>query len=220
MSMFCDEPILAVYEGLREYDDIEGADAWLDCFHDLTYHVTEGYRIVLETEHHYISLDVHGVTLCDKTKSIQDFEQPGEWLNPYIHLDEPEENDPPWIEYEFTLFVGERLRKVEKRADDFLLCFDDFSLKIVPHALDDDSFPSLNKKDRGSYNRVLGAERHLTRKCACGGEGELLLDFVSDFVVRCKNCKKSTWANMIALDAIEEWNSGRLECDLSEIVIE
>ena len=50
--MFCDEPIIRVYLGQDEYDSIDGADAFLDCYHDLAYHVTEGYRIVLETENH------------------------------------------------------------------------------------------------------------------------------------------------------------------------
>ena len=44
--MFCDEPIIRVYLGQDEYDSIDGADAFLDCYHDLAYHVTEGYRIV------------------------------------------------------------------------------------------------------------------------------------------------------------------------------
>ncbi len=66
----------------------------------------------------------------------------------------------------------------------------------------------------------LGAERHLIRKCKCGGEVELLLDFVSYYIVRCKNCKQSTWAQMAAQDTIDEWNAGNLEYDLQDITIE
>ena len=217
MPLFCDEPIVAAYEGSRENRDIKGSNAFFDCYHDLAYHVTEGYRIILETAHHYISLDVQGVTLHEKTDSIKDFEQSGEWIEPYVHVDAVE---TPWVDYESTLFVGQKLKSVERMENHFLLSFDDFSLKLVPHALNEKDFPSLCNKEHWSYNHILGAERHLARKCDCGGEGELLLDFVSDYVVRCKQCKKSTWANMIAQDAIEEWNSGQLECDLSEIVIE
>lgn len=54
----------------------------------------------------------------------------------------------------------------------------------------------------------------------CGGPGELLLDFVSDYVVRCQNCKKSTWTAMNAIDAIEVWNAGELHCDLQKFTIE
>ena len=65
-KVFCDEPIIAGYNGYREYDDFYGDNAWLDVFHDIAYHVTEGYRIVLETEHFYISLSHDGVTKTDK----------------------------------------------------------------------------------------------------------------------------------------------------------
>lgn len=215
--MFCNEPIIRAYEGFDEYKSIEGANSWFDVYYDLAYHLTEGYRIVLETEHYYISLDIHGVTLCEKTVPIEMFQHPGEWLEPYIHVDD---GFTPWTSYESTLFVGERLHSVETMSDHFLLHFDDFMLKIIPHSLGDSDFPSLRNKDHWSYNYVLGAQRHLARKCACGGNGELLLDFVSDYVVRCNKCKMSTHAHMIAVEAIKEWNDGRNECDLSNIVIE
>ena len=50
-------------------------------------------------------------------------------------------------------------------------------------------------------------------KCPhCGADGEILLDFVSDYIVRCKKCKKSTWAAMNLIEAIEDWNNGELNC--------
>lgn len=48
----------------------------------------------------------------------------------------------------------------------------------------------------------------LTRKCHCGGEGEMLIDFVDDFVVRCSRCKLSTHAYMSPEEAAERWNRG------------
>ena len=216
--MFCDEPIIAAYSGSREYDDISGANSFFDCYHDLAFHTTEGERIVLETKHYYISLGINGVTKHLKTSSIDEFAQEGEWLDPFIHT--IEDGEPPWVDYESTLFVGERLHEVENKSDFYLLRFDDFNLKVVPHPLDEDDFPYLRNADHWSYNRVYGANRHLTKNCHCGGEGELLLDFVSDYVVRCKECKKSTWAQMNAKDAIEEWNDGHIQCDLSDITIE
>ena len=216
-NIFCDEPIIAGYYGSREYDDIDVDNAWFDCYHDLAYHVTEGYRMVLETEHFYISLGHDGVTKHLKICSIEDFEQDGEWLDPFIH---DLEDELPWVDYQSTFFVGERLLDVKKINNYFLLTFDDFQLKVIPHELKEDDFPYLNNKNHWSYNYVLGAERHLTSKCTCGGEGELLLDFVSDYVVRCKNCKKSTWAEMVAEDAIKEWNAGHIQCDLLDITIE
>ena len=216
-DMFCDEPIIAGYYGSREYDDIDGDNAWFDFYHDLAYHVTEGHRIVLETEHYYISIGYNGVTKEQKHCSIKDFEQDGEWLDPFIH---DLEDEPDWVDYESTFFVGERLQAVKKVDNHYLLTFDDFEYKVIPHELKDDNFPSLHRKNHWAYNYVLGAERHIKRKCECGGTGELLLDFVSDYVVRCKNCKKSTWAEMVAADAIAEWNEGHLECELPDITIE
>ena len=53
---FCNEPIIACYRGCGECDDIGGCDEWFDVYYDIAYHVTAGYRIILETEHFYISL--------------------------------------------------------------------------------------------------------------------------------------------------------------------
>ena len=215
--MFCEEKIIAAYHGKREDEDIDGANEFFDCYHDFAYHVTEGYRIVLETEHYYISLGVSGVSLYEKKGSIEEFEEDGEWLDPYIHIIDSE--DVPWVDYESTLFVGERLLEIEEKDGFYLLYFDDFQLKLIPHALNEADFPWLDNKNHSFYH-VLGVERLITEKCACGGEGELLMDFVSDYLVCCKKCKKSTWAQINAQDAIEEWNGGYLNCDLSDITIE
>lgn len=218
-NLFCDEPILAVYEGSNKYDYVDGTNAYFDVFHDIAYHVTEGYRIVLETENFYISLGHDGVIKTKKECSIEEFAQKDEWLDSCIH--DLGEGESPWVDYESTLFVGERLLDVQHVNNCYFLTFDDFQMKLVPYKLHDDNFPpSLRNENHWSYNHVLGAERYLTAKCHCGGAGELLLDFVSDFVVRCKKCKNSTYAEMIAENAIKEWNEGHIQCDLSDITIE
>lgn len=217
MSLYCDEAIVAGYRGLREDADIVGADAYLDCYHALAYHVTQGVRIVLETENHYLSISMDGVAKEAKAVPITEYAKPGEWLDPFVQLDD---GGPAWVDYEATLFVGERLRSVENTEEGFALTFDDFVLKVVPHPLKEDGFPTLKKTEHGSFNRVLGSERQLSKPCACGGQGELLLDFVFDYLVRCKACKRSTWAQMTAQDAIDEWNGGYLMCDLPDITIE
>lgn len=216
--IFCDEPIIAGYYGRREYENLDGEDSFFDCYHDLAYHVTHGYRMILETENFYISISADGVLKEKKMVSIDAYEKPDECIEPFIISFD--DGMLPWVEYESTLFVGERLLEVEKNDKGFALTFDDFVLKVIPHHLHDSDFPSHCNKNHWSYNHVLGSERHLKRICDCGGEGELLLDFVSDYVVGCKKCKKSTWAQMIAQNAIDEWNSGNLNCDLSEITIE
>lgn len=102
----------------------------------------------------------------------------------------------------------------------FYVQFDDFTLKLIPYENGDD-ITSLHNEDHFSYNYILGCDRHLKKKCPhCGGDGEILLDFVSDYIIRCKQCKLSTWAGMNLIDAITDWNNGEIQCDLSEIVIE
>lgn len=219
MEFFCDEPIIAGYEGANRYAYHDGTNAYFDWRYDLSYHVTEDYRIVLETENFYISLEHDGVIKSPKQCSIEEFAQTDECLEPLI--DDWEKGGKPLVDYRSTLFVGERLLNVQQVNNYYLLTFDDFQLKLVPYKRHDDNFPSSHRnKNAWSYNHVLGAERHLIGKCHCGGEGELLLDFVSDFVVRCKKCKKSTYAEIVAEDAIKEWNEGHIQCDLSDIEIE
>lgn len=211
--MFCDEPIIRVYLGRDEYETRDGANAFLDGYHDLAYHVTEGYRIVLETENWAITLDVSGVFKEPKSSFG---ERPGEWLQDGVELMYPD--DTPYVHFESTLFVGERLSDVTKENAHFLCVFDHFSFKVIPYELGtmDQSF---HNKDHWSYNHVLGCDRHLSRKCECGGDGEILLDFVADYVVRCKNCKKSTWANMELQSAINDWNNGELQVPQQKILV-
>ena len=213
--MFCDEKILKVYMGVVEYDDVYSHNAFLDCYHDIAYHCTDGYRLVLETENYVISLCKNGVVKQDKNEL---FEQDGEWLQNGIEFFE--DGEAPWVHFETTLFVGERLLSVTKDNEIYLLKFDDFVLKIIPYE-NGDSIDGLHNQDHWSYNYVLGCDRHLKRKCPyCNGDGEILLDFVSDYIVRCKECKKSTWAGMNLIDAITDWNNGELNCMVDEITIE
>ena len=212
--MFCDEPVIRVYLGSREYDDLEGANAFLDCYHDLAYHVTEGYRMVLETASWFISLDINGAT---KESKYSLREHPGECLQDNAKVLDPD--DEPFTGFETTLFVGERLHTVEKANGVYFLIFDDFTFKVIPYELGAMSH-SLRNKNHWSYNFVHGCDRLLKRICDCGGSGEILLDFVGDYVVRCQKCKKSTWANMVLQSAINDWNASVVPCDLSDITIE
>ena len=89
--MFCDEPVLKVYLGVAEDDDVYSHNAFLDCYHDIAYHCTEGYRIVLETENFVISLSSKGVT---KQRKEELQENEGEWLQNGIELFEEDEPNP------------------------------------------------------------------------------------------------------------------------------
>lgn len=48
----------------------------------------------------------------------------------------------------------------------------------------------------------------LQRKCSCGNEGEMLVDFVADFFVRCKACHLHTHAYITPDAAAMHWNRG------------
>ena len=216
--MFCNESIINVYWVDRNTDD---TNAFFDCYHNksVSLHLTEGYRYVLETEHYYISLGFDGATLGEKRCGIDDYIGNNELFDTFIHYDEDEPvskgNVNPWIEYEYTLFVGQHLLDVSKENGIYLAHFDDFTLKIVPH--DHDDIEGLY--DGYDYHHVYGCERLIVRKCECGGSGKLALDFVSDYFVQCDKCKKSTCSECLAIDAIESWNEGNISCYGRDIII-
>lgn len=58
------------------------------------------------------------------------------------------------------------------------------------------------------YTHVDDYNQLLTRKCSCGGNAEMLCDFVADFVVRCSKCHLSTHAYVSPEAAATHWNSG------------
>lgn len=58
------------------------------------------------------------------------------------------------------------------------------------------------------YNHADHFNDLLSRKCSCGAAGEMLVDFVADFVVRCTKCHKSTHAYINPHDAANHWNNG------------
>lgn len=213
MTVFCDEKIIAVYLGQNEYHDIDGANCWFDIYHDIAFHTTEGYRLLLETDSYMISLGADGVTVTNKDE-FKPVEH--EWLEEYVHNLE----DEVIVNFETTLFVDQRILSVDKTEEFYLIQFDDFALKMYVYELGKMD-KSLRNRDHWSYNNVLGFDRFIKAKCPlCGGDGEILLDFVSDYVVRCKSCKKSTYAEMQLRHAIDHWNDGEVQCDLSDITIE
>lgn len=211
--MFCEEEVEEVYELTPDvpYSDEE---CFFDCCHDIAYHCTKAYKLVLKTKNYYLTLGYDGVR---KYLNEEEFVSNDVYLEPTIY--NAEYDKVPWVDFKHTFFVGERL--VDIKDDDGYYCavFDDFTLKIIPYN-DGKEIKGCNNKHCGSYNYVYGCERWIKRKCDCGGRGEVLLDFVDDYVVRCNKCKKSTWARMNLIDAIEDWNAGYIRCDLGDIVIE
>lgn len=210
--MFCDEAIINVFFLKRQFC-IKGEDCLFDCFYDIAFHTTKGFGLILETLNYMISIGADGVKLTDKKEfHLNDNERLQETVEEF--------EDETIVDFKNTLFVGQRLLSVEKTEEYSVLAFDDFSLKLFTYELGkmDKSFRSA---DPWSYSHVLGFDRFIKAKCPlCGGDGEVLLDFVQDFVVRCKQCKKSTYAEMQIKDVIESWNKSEVQCDLSDITIE
>ena len=62
--------------------------------------------------------------------------------------------------------------------------------------------------------QIKAAENCLKRKCTCGGTAEVVLDFVSDFSVRCKKCHLSTYHTYVLQSVIDDWEN---EVDLHVI---
>ena len=127
-EVFCDEKIINVFLGQNEYHDIEGANCWFDCFHDISFHTTEGYRLILETDNHMISLGVEGVIIQNKNE-FKPYDN--EWLEETVHIWEEENENgierETIVDMKNTLFVGQRLCSVKNCNDIFILNFDNQS---------------------------------------------------------------------------------------------
>lgn len=198
--MFCDEKIVNAYLGRPRHD--RDGDLFFDYYHDMALHLTADFRIVLETENYYLSIETIGIFITEKNGPVQTLARDGEWLDSYYHYDEKDPDDSPWVDYEYTLFVGEKILSVTNTGKSYAIKFTDFTLRVISYSNGDD----VPKFFPPPYSRLLGTER-LIKRCSCGGTGILDLDIVGDYGVRCDTCHKGTNASMCACDAIEEWNS-------------
>ena len=196
--MFCEEEIINAYRGQPNHG--EKGDYFFDCYFDMALHITENHRIVLETENYFISVETGGVYKIPKTGLVETIAREDEWLESFYEVDDDPE-DAPWVEYEYTLFAGEKIRSVEEEKDFYRILFSDFTLTVIPYP-DDEEVPRFFP---APFGRVLGTE-HLIKKCSCGGTGILEIDTVGDFGIRCNKCHKGTYDTPLACDAIKEWN--------------
>lgn len=198
--MYCDEEIINVYLGQPKYQD--KGNCFFDCFCDMMLHITQSYRLILECENYYISIQADGIVKSEKDGDISSIEKDSECIESYYHIFEDEPEEAPIVEYEFTLFTGEKIIAINALEKGYSIQFTDFTLKVIPYK-EEEKFPYFIP---ASYSKVLGAER-LIRKCTCGGNGVLAIDNVSDYCIRCDKCHLGTGSSMCAIDVIEEWNN-------------
>lgn len=198
--MFCKEPVKRVFT--MGYKD-EYIKPWHNSFFQKTYwleyHTTEGYWLVFETENHFITAGFDGVKLYDDEKSL-----PQENCEKYC-IDDSEQGEKS---AETALFEGERLISVEKQERSWKLIFDNFTMQLFTY--DEGCYRWFEYRSRMSGGEpVAGCEHRLKRHCSCGGDGEVRIDSLFDFVARCKNCHASTEASISLSDAIDDWNKGQ-----------
>ena len=203
--MFCDEKIVSVYLQRFKYD-YPGAAFSFDYFDDIVFYTTDEYKIVLETKNHMLSIGASGIFNYQKSDFVL-----GDSERLENNIVELPGDDECCIGFETELFVGERLLNVEKKKDIFLLTFDDFTMRVMPF-----HYKELNSegkcRDLLAFNRVAGCDRYIKRNCNCGGTAEILYRSLPGYIVRCKNCNKSTAGFDTVFEAADSWNSEKVLC--------
>ena len=198
--MFCNEPIRKVYHIVY---CSEREQPWHNAFFQSTYqlefHTTEGYWLGFETDHHFITIGYDGVKISEDSSAFHN--------EPYDILD----LDEIGTSFETAVFSGERIVAVEPKKDHIRIHLDHIVLLLYVYGEKDWKWFEHHTRVR-DYLPLAGCERLLQVRCHCGGEGQVLLDHVDDYVVRCQNCHASTYAHMRITDAVEEWNRGETPC--------
>ncbi len=208
--MFNNNAITKVWNMEQIKPEIKGANAYF-CFSPvIEYTVTPGYAMILQTEADYIVLSYEGVQVFDELPYSREefFIEEAEW-----HWDDGE----PGSEIETMLFVGEHLVVVEKENDIFILQFDDFKMYLRPRETE-----AFGYFENSICVPIPGLNRHLTRRCECGGTAEVMVDEHDDFMVRCPQCHRSTYAGYHLGEAVNKWNDNNLAgvIDLNEEVFD
>ena len=108
--MFCNDPVIRVYEG--SMFGHMASDSVLNCCSGIAYHCTPGCRMILETQHELISIGASGVQRQTHVP-IGQIAKSGEQIEAFG------DGSPgtTGIDYEHTLFVGQRLLSVGQDSD-------------------------------------------------------------------------------------------------------
>ncbi len=187
--MFCEEPIKATHRmyAMGYYEDMWEEPDYQD---GVVYHATEGYWLVFETEHFFISIGTDGVLIYDSVVKLQ---QGGKTL--FNEL----------FELESIVFPGECLHDVSESEKGWIVQLSDFQLRIVRHA------PEENYEGQGFQTEIpfFGFD-HVLKRCSCGGKPEFKVDCHDDFYVECNQCHKFTEAGYIPDRIVYDWNEGKV----------
>ena len=190
--MFCDEPVKSV-----RYLQQEPGEDYLSFIFSPEYYAAAGKWLVLETEHHAVTLGTDGVRILPSAEQRSLMEQG-------LHEDDDFDDDDIVLSEESLYFIGERIRAVSATASGWRVSFDHFELGLFPVEKEDD-------RDLWSWERNFIPYPHLSHKlrpCVCGGEAELMMGQVSDYFIRCGKCRRSTYADYRLRPLIDAWNAG------------
>ncbi len=205
--MIISKPILSV--DLLVYTD-KYEKEWHDCFlqkvGEFAFHTTEGYALLFITENHFITLGYGGLNIYDLSYEFPEDKYELWGLG-----------DDEWISEEETIFKGQRVISISQEENHKLIKFDSFEMKLYEYDEREEFIDRQEYFKRGWINKMAVGNHLLTRKCECGGNGELLVDERNDFAVRCQNCHKSTCFDMILIDQINSWNNGDTPIVIDEL---
>lgn len=200
--MILKEPIIKVLN--LQYNDKYNKD-WQNAYVHTTgafeYHVTEGYWILVETENYYATIGYDGVKVYEKPYEFS--EEKFDWWY---------DGDEDYIDWLDTLFCGQKIHSIEEDGDHRVIYFDSFNLHLYVYT--EETGFNLDRGSFGDGENVMAVGRHLLKKCECGGNGELLCDERGDFAVRCQDCHRATYFDMVLKDRIDLWNEGDTPCTI------
>ncbi len=199
--MILNEPIIKVF--VLQYKDAflqKWHHAYLHTIGAFEYHVTEGYWILVETENYYATIGCDGVKAYKKP---YDFPK-----DKYVWW---YDGDEEYTDHVDTLLNGQRIHSIEPCEGHQIVYFDSFELHLYVYGSEDEFNVDLGTFGNGPNVMAVG-EHLLGRKCECGGKGELLCDERGDFSVRCRECHRATYFDMILKDQVDAWNNGDTPC--------
>ena len=191
-DLFCDEPINRVYKINRcGVFSERGKNAFLSFSPEMEYHCTEGFWVGFETDNHFIVAGYDGVKLFDNKEAFP--------------LSEYEVDCDDWGGFESVetmIFKGERIKEVIEDEDVYVVHLDHFDLKLYPY-FDRFYYPWPQNQDIP----IKAASHCIKRKCDCGGDAEVMFDFVGDFGIRCSKCHLSTYHTYILQKVLDDWEN-------------